>query len=148
MKEVALDGTAAADDVLDLSRGVGGSRLKITVSLTGGRISGRLLDKDGDPAQGPMMVFLATDPKQRSFVRVSDGRYSFKAIRPGKYRLFAVDLLEAMPAIDGTGNSGETMQQLFDAGEEIEIKAGDTVSKDIPAWIKMPEKKEAHAPHF
>ena len=62
------------------------------------------------------MVFFASDIKHvdpSSAAHVTDGRYSLKGIRPGKYRLFAVDLLAMMPAIDGTGNNDETMQQLL-----------------------------------
>jgi hypothetical protein len=44
------------------------------------------------------------------------------------------------------GEDDKMMQQFFDAAEEIEIKEGDRISKDIPAWTKAPEKKEAHAP--
>jgi hypothetical protein len=78
-----------------------------------------------------------------SAARVIDGKYSFKAIRPGKYRLLAIDIAQMMQVVSGDGNNDETMQQLFDAGEEIEIKEGDRVSKDIPVLTKMPEKKEA-----
>jgi hypothetical protein len=146
VKEVALDGKAVSDRVLDFSQGVGGARLKIVVSRAGGQISGRILDKDGEPALGPMVVFFGTDPKHmddNSAARVIDGKYSFKAIRPGKYRLLAIDIAQMMQVVSGDGNNDETMQQLFDAGEEIEIKEGDRVSKDIPVLTKMPEKKEA-----
>jgi len=107
-----------------------------------------VLAKDGQPALALVTVFLGTDSKHLDdgdAARVSDGRYSFKAIRPGKYRLFAIDVLELLPAIGG-GKNGEAMQQFFDAAEEIVIKEGDRISRDIPAWTRMPEKKEAHAP--
>jgi len=145
LKEVAVDGKAAPDGVLDFSQGVGGSRLKITVSRNGGRISGKVLGKDGEPAIGLIMVFLGTDAKhidEDNPSRTSDGNYSFKAIRPGKYRLLAIDVAEMMQAFIGDGNHDETMKQLFDAAEEIEVKEGDRISKDITALTKMPEKKE------
>lgn len=148
LKEVALDGKTAADDSLDFSQGAGGSELKITMSRAGGRISGRILDKDGEPALGSMTVVIAVDPKHiddNGVDRVSDARYSFKALRPGKYRLFAIDAM-AMMQVFSTANNDETMQRLFDAGEEIEIKENDNISKDIPGWTELPEKKEAHAP--
>jgi protocatechuate 3,4-dioxygenase beta subunit len=149
VKEVGLDGKAAADGLLDFSQGVGGSRLKITVSRAGGRISGRVLGKDGEPAIGLVEVFFAADSnhlQEDGTARVSDGKYSFQAIRPGKYRLFAIDVLELIPAIVAGGNSEEAMKQFFDAAEEIEIKEGDSISKDISVWTKMPEKKEVHVP--
>jgi hypothetical protein len=146
LKEVALDGKAVPDRVLDFSQGVGGSRLKITVSRAGAQISGRVLDKDGEPAVGMVMVFFVTDPKEAeegNTARVTDGKYSFKALPPGKYRLFAIDILEVFSAVAGAGNEDEIMKQLFDAAEEIEVKEGDRMSKDVPVWTKLPEKKEA-----
>ena len=146
LKEVALDGKAVPDGVLDFSQGVGGSRLKLTVSRNGGQISGKILGKDGEPAIGLIMVFIGTDPKhmdENNASRTSDAKYSLKAIRPGKYRLLAVDVAEMMQAFIGDGNEEESMQRLFDAAEEIEIKEGDRISKDLTALTKMPEKKEA-----
>jgi hypothetical protein len=146
LKEVALDGKALPDRVLDFSEGVGGSRVKLTVSRNGGRISGRVLGKDGDPAIGLMMVFLGTDPKHmdvENAVRTSDGKYSFKAIRPGTYRILAFDVAELMQAFSGDGNEEETMQKLFETADQIEVKEGDRISKDLTALTKMPEKKEA-----
>jgi hypothetical protein len=149
VKEVALDGKAIPDRVLDFSQGVGGSRLKITVSRAGARISGRLLGKDGEPAMGMMMIFFGTDVKhidESDAARASDGKYSFKAVRPGKYRIFAIDVAELMKAFTGDGNNDEWMQTLFDAAEEIEIKDGDRITKDIPVLTELPQKKEANAP--
>jgi len=146
LKEAALDGKAVADGVLDFSQGGGGSRLKITVSRAGGQISGRVLGDDGEPAQGPAVVWLVTDPKHlddETPARASGGKYSFKAIRPGKYRILAIDVAELMQAVGADGNDDELNRKLFDAAEEIEVKDGDRISKDITAWTKVPEKKEA-----
>jgi protocatechuate 3,4-dioxygenase beta subunit len=143
LKEVTLDGKPAADGVLDLSQGAGGSRLKITVSYAGGRISGRILGNDGEPTASLVMVFLGTDPKQideSNAQRGTSGKYSFEAIRPGKYRLFALDVLELLPALEGGAGAGP-MKQFFDAAEEIEIKEGDRITKDITAFTKVPEKE-------
>jgi hypothetical protein len=144
VKEVTLDNKSAADEVLDLSQGAGGSRLKITVSRAGGRISGRILGKDGEPAMGLLMVLLAATPKEideNNASRTSDGKYSFKGIRPGKYHLIALDMLEMIMASFAGGDEEEVMKSLFDAAEEVEIKEGDRISKDITAITKLPEKK-------
>jgi hypothetical protein len=73
---------------------------------------------------------------------VTGGKYSLKAIRPGKYRLFAIDVLELMQVMSGDGDNDEVTQKFFDAAEEIEVKAGDRISKDLQAMTKLPEKKE------
>ncbi len=135
LKEVALDGNAMPGEILDFTQGVSGSKLKIAVSRNGGRVSGRVLDKDGETAMGLMMVFLGIDPKQideKNAVRTSDGKFSFKGLRPGKYRLVALDVAEMTQDMEG----------ILDAGEEIEVKEGDTISKDIPLLTEIPEKKE------
>jgi len=143
VKEVALDGKTAADRVLDFSQGVGGSRLKIVVSRAGAQISGRLLGKDGEPALGPVMVYMGTDAghiDQENAAQVRDGKYSFKAVRPGKYRIFAVDIVASMAAF--MGDEGNAMKKLFDAAEEIEVKDGDRISIDLTAVAGAQDKKE------
>jgi hypothetical protein len=150
VQSVSLDGTAAADMVLDLSQGARGSRAKITIDRDGAEISGKLLDKDGEPEVNPLiMVFLVTDAKQMlqqtGVNRTSDGKYDLKGNRPGKYRIMAIDVLHLM-----SGNGGmpeqETMDKLFGVAEEIELKAGDRVLKNLKAIDKVPGKEGANAP--
>jgi hypothetical protein len=143
VKRVQLDGVATPGDILDLSRGAHGARVKVVAADGAGQISGRVLDKDGQPVvSSSTMVLLMTDPKLMSedeITRVSSpgGSYSRKGIRPGKYRLFALDLFlygsEALQSGDLTA--------LFSRGEEIEIKEGERVVKDI----RVLEKEGADA---
>jgi hypothetical protein len=147
LKEVTLDGKVHPDLAFDFSQGVGGARAKITVRRNGGQISGRVLGSDGEPATGLVWVFIGTDAKhmdEDKAAKTSDGKYSFKAIPPAKYRLAAIDIAEMTQVFTGDSDNDETMQRLFDAAEEIEIKEGDRIAKDLPAITKMPEKKEAH----
>jgi len=47
---------------------------------------------------------LITDLKEineNNSKRVGDGKYSFQAIRPGKYRLFALDVVELLRNLAG-----------------------------------------------
>jgi hypothetical protein len=150
VQSVSLDGTAAADMVLDLSHGARGSRAQITVNRDGAEISGKLLDKDGEPEVNPLiMVFLVTDAKQMlqqaGMNRVSDGKYDLKGNRPGKYRIVAIDMLHL---ISGNGGMPEqaTMDKLFEMAEEIELKAGDRVVKNLKAIDKVPGMEAANAP--
>ena len=145
LKEVSVDGKAVPDRVLDFTQGVGGSRLKITVGRDGGQISGKVLGKDGEPVIGLVTILFGTDAKHMdednsSIVR--DGKFSLKSIRPGKYRIVAIDIAEMMPLFSGDGDNEKMMQQLFDGAEEIEVKEGDRITKDIAVLTKMPEKKE------
>ena len=150
VQSVTVDGTAAADAVLDLSHGAKGSRAKITIDLGGAEISGKLLDKDGEPEVNPLIVvFLVTDAKQMlqqtGVNRASDGKYDLKGNRPGKYRIVAVDLLHLMSS-NGTMPEQATMDKLFEMAEEIELKAGDRVVKNLKAIDKVPGMEAANAP--
>ncbi len=138
VKTVQVDGVAAPDGILDLSHGAHGARVKVVAADGAGQLSGRVRDKDGQPiVNSSTMVFLMTDPKlisEDDMTRVSspDGSYSRNGIRPGKYRLFALDLLrygsEALQSGDLTA--------LFARGEEIEIKEGERVVKDVEVLEK------------
>jgi hypothetical protein len=150
VQSVTLDGTAAADMVLDLSHGARGSRAKVTISRDGAEISGKLLDKDGEPEVNPLiMVFLVTDAKQMlqqaGMNRASDGKYDMKGNRPGKYRIVAIDMLHLMSGNGGTPEQA-TMDKLFEMAEEIELKAGDRVVKNLKAIDKVPGMEAANAP--
>ena len=138
LKSVRLDGAEAPDGELDLWHAVQGSSLKIAVSRNGGQVSGKLLDKDGEPLGAmPVMVLLVTDPKEIDFERslkmVEDGTYRFQGLRPGKYRLLAFD--EWGPEFM------ETVKKLAPSTEEIEIKEGDRKVKDL----KLLAKEDADA---
>jgi hypothetical protein len=128
LKEVDLDNKTLPDEVLDFTHGVGGSRLKIVVSRNGGWISGRVLDKDGGSYAGPAMVFLGVDARHLNRVQTSDGNFSFKAIRPGQYRLVAVDFSTMTSLYNLNDKHDDLMKRVFDAAQEIG---------------KIPEKKEA-----
>jgi hypothetical protein len=137
LKSVSLDGAEAPEDDLDLSRAAPGTSLKIVVSRNGGQITGKLLDKDGEPlGAAPAMVVLVADGKDvdlpRSLKTVEDGTYRFQAIRPGKYRLLAVDAAQF-----GWGDDfAESVKQLAAAAEVIEIKEGDRKTKDLKLTLK------------
>jgi hypothetical protein len=142
VKTVLLDGAAAAGGVLDLSHGARGSRVKVVASAGAGQISGKVLDKDGQPiANSVSVVFLMADPtatSEEAITRVSaDGSYSKKGIRPGKYRLFALDIFHY---VGGQGAQSNDFTEAFSRGEEIEIKEGDKIVKDI----KVLEKEDAN----
>jgi 5-hydroxyisourate hydrolase-like protein (transthyretin family) len=153
IQSVTLDNTPAPDNILDLSRGLKGSRIKITVSRNGAQVSGTVLDKDGQPLVSPLvMIFLVTDPKQLQEMqpdnqhRVTEGKYTIKAIRPGKYRLFALDILTlATDSPDANSDDDELMKMLFNSAEEIQIKPGDRIVKDLKAIDKLPGKEPPHA---
>ena len=80
-----------------------------------------------------VMIFLAKDAEDIPLVgngtaqASPDGKYTIKAIVPGKYRLFALDAFQ----IAGSGNETDMFKKLFERGEEIEFKEGDRITKDL-----------------
>jgi hypothetical protein len=118
IKELKLD-SSVMDGLLDLSSGVHGAKLKITVSPDGGELKGTVTST-------PAKVFLVADPNQirsENMVEATPEKtWSIHGIRPGKYRLFS------------TGDSFESLDALKPIAAkatEIEIKAGDRITKEL-----------------
>jgi hypothetical protein len=137
IKSVTLDGIAVPDSILDFSRGVNGSRLKVTVSLNGAQISGKVLGHDGEPLVLPLaivMLWNEKDVEPDDQNRVVNGEYSIKALRPGKYHLVAIDTLEVGDL--ASGDWDEALKLFKAAAQEIEVKEGDRIVKDLKALGK------------
>jgi hypothetical protein len=150
LQSVMVDGAAAPDMVVDLSHGARGVHLKVTVDRNGAEISGALVDKDGEPEANPLaMVFLVQDAKlllsNGAVVRATGGKFDFKGNRPGKYRIGAIDALQIMSANGGPPDQ-EILDKLFASGEEIELKPGDRVVKNLKLIDRLPGKEAAHDP--
>jgi hypothetical protein len=135
IKTVQVDGDAAPGGVLDFSHGAAGNKLKILVSPNGGQIHGKVLDKDGAPlTRAFAMVVLTEDAKPFGVLEEqpveSAGTYSFKGLKPGKYRVFAIDALHSS---NWEQDGQDTMQRLAAAADEIEIREGSRIAKDVKA---------------
>jgi len=141
IKAVEVDGSVSHDGVVDVSSGRS-SRLKVTVSRKGAQITGNVLDENGERTLSPMtIVLLLQDLKDwnrptGSNTRITaESKYTLKSVRPGKYRLFAVDALSLI------SNSMEEIRKAFERAEEIEIKEGDRIVKDL----RLTPKEDANA---
>jgi hypothetical protein len=149
LKSIRLDGAEAPDGEVDLSHAAPGASLKIVVSRNGGQISGKLLDKDGQPL-GALRVFVLLVPAgldtkeidlQRSLKSFDDGTYRLQGIRPGKYRLLTFD----PDQFTANGEFLETVEKLPAGAEEIEIKEGDRKVMDLKPIVKEDgDAKPAH----
>ncbi len=133
IKTLEIDGVAAANGVADLTK-VARASAKMTVGGNGAQISGRVLDANGEPMPTNLvMIFLAKDAEDLPLVgngtaqATPDGKYTIKAIVPGKYRLFALDAFQ----FAGGGNDTDVFKKLFERAEEIEFKEGDRITKDL-----------------
>jgi hypothetical protein len=118
IRKMEANGEEVADETIQVTP-ASAPRVKVTLGLDGAILSGRILDADGDP-EGRGYVALMTGAKSgHRTAYLEDGTYTFTGVRPGKYRLVAQT------------DTGEASETQFDAAEEIEIKPGDRIVKDV-----------------
>ncbi len=134
IQAIVLDGAAVAGPI-DFSR-IRPSRMKVVVGRAG-RLSGTIIGPEKPTVRYPMTVFLVPDSMpgvtengaESAYLRTVqpsvESAYSFDSIRPGKYRLLAIDALH----LAVTGLSG--LQQLAASAALIEIVAGERTTKDL-----------------
>jgi len=138
-KTVTLDGTVIAGFTIELTGGARVPYVKIILALDGAVISGRVLDGDGEVvAQDWMTVYLLTEPTHSADAprtSLQEGKFTFKGIPPGKYRLVVFN--PAQFYRDDAAAQEETFAKLFAAAEEIEMHAGDRISKDLKPDAKQ-----------
>jgi hypothetical protein len=136
VQSVELDGAASTSPELDFSRGVHGSRLKITLARDAAQLSGTVFDKDGQPLGHTVALVIVTadrdhiTPNQDGLIK-EGGKYGFKNIRPGKYWVFAMDVFRS-----GSVETETDLKRMAAAAEEIEIKPGDRIVKDLKVVLK------------
>ncbi len=142
IKTVQMDGTAVSDGVLDLTRGGGGgSVVRIVLSRNGAQVGGTVRARDDAIAsETDGFVYLFQDPESlrpENLGKISpEGKYVFKGVRPGTYRLIAVEPLFLAGA---RGSEGAT--ELAARAEQIEVKEGDRLTKDL----KITAREDADA---
>jgi hypothetical protein len=82
------------------------------------------------------MIFLARDPDDIPLTGYApaqstpDGKYTIKAVVPGKYRIFALNAFDISGAVTAADPLA-IVKSLFDRAEEIELKEGDRIVKDL-----------------
>jgi Carboxypeptidase regulatory-like domain len=139
IKSMQLDGVTSATSEIDLSRGAGGSHVKMVVKDNAAEISGAVLDEDGQPLLGAMAEIRVLnsssgdDPPASEQVRgfAGEGRYSIRHVPPGKYWLLAVD-----PLHSGDVTSPDVMKTLAAGATEVDVKEGDRLVKDLHVATK------------
>jgi hypothetical protein len=138
VKTLEIDGAAVTKGMADLSKVARGASAKLVIGSNGAQISGRVLDANGERMlTNVVMIFLARDVEDIPQVgngtaqATPDGKYTVKAVVPGKYRLFALNAFEISGAASASGDVIDMMKKLFERGEEIEFKEGDRITKDL-----------------
>ncbi len=131
VKAIKAGAAEAQDGMVDLSHGVAGAAIHITLSRNGGRVEGRVLGDDGQPFAGASIVLLeeSADPLDEKGIKPTEPgeKFSYSGLHPGKYRIMALDPGQFMGSHDGP----DALRALLAHAEEIEIHEGDRISKDI-----------------
>ncbi|MCU1235270.1 MAG: carboxypeptidase regulatory-like protein [Candidatus Solibacter sp.] len=127
VKAVTLGSNQVVGNVLNLREGAGGAAVTVLVSSAFGSISGTVFEGD-NPAAGARIALLRDD-----FVSLGDvtftmtdgvGAYRIDKVRPGKYRIAAVEENDNGPR---AGN----LDDYEDILARVEVGARDKVTKDL-----------------
>jgi hypothetical protein len=129
IKSVKLGDAEVPDGVLDLSRGVGEAKVKVTISLNGGQVEGTVFGEDGQPFERPLpfvVIAETVDEIDGTNLKLAEAgaKFKFTGLRPGKYRLIAVDPRHY-------GGDIDAVKAIFSKAPEIEIREGDRITKDV-----------------
>lgn len=116
---------------LTIQPGSGGV-LELLVSPAGAQVDGIVLDAEKKPHPGAAVV-LVPDEKRRHredlfFQQSSDqnGRYSFRGVPPGEYKVFAWDKIES-----GIYRDPAFLERFEDEGVKVSVKARSTAAAEV-----------------
>jgi hypothetical protein len=99
VKSIQYGGRDVPDTGVEMT---GSAALEITLSATAGQVDAVVVDKDGKPAAGAMVALIPKDEKAPTMGRSANesGIVTFKALRPGDYKLLAWEDIEANAYLD------------------------------------------------
>jgi hypothetical protein len=90
LKSLSLGAASMAGRILDLTSGAGGASLAVVAGADGGEISGTVRDDKGLVAAFAVLVPEAEGAAGMQILIAQKGSYSFTALAPGDYKLFAL----------------------------------------------------------
>jgi hypothetical protein len=125
IRTVSLDGATTPDNVIDLSRGAAGSKIKIAISLNGASVEGTVTSEDGKETCCAMVALAdrIENVSDHTWSVRSGAKYSFTGLHPGKYRLIV-----SGPSRD---NGAQAVEDLFAQSPEIELHEGEHITRDV-----------------
>lgn len=124
--------------------GTGRHRLDLVVSGDGAEIDGVALDSQDKPAGDATVALVPADPALRSSVRLyrsadtaQDGKFTLKAIPPGKYLIYAWEAIE-----DGAWFDPDFMARYEKLGDSVSLDRNDrqTVSLKLLSTTEDPSR--------
>jgi hypothetical protein len=105
-KSVRFGEQDVTDQELDLSSGVAAGQIEVLLSAAGGHADGSVTNEKGEPSAGATVTLVPEGPRRSSqmFLKTGtsdqNGRFTFKDIAPGDYKIYAWDQIESGAAQD------------------------------------------------
>jgi protocatechuate 3,4-dioxygenase beta subunit len=131
LKSAQLGDQSVLEPGLTLVSGAPAS-LRLLISSAGGAVSGTVNHDDGQPVKAGVTVILwpksasdRTDITQTAFTD-SQGKFSFKGVAPGDYRLAAVEPFES-----GAHHDPDFLKPLEASSESVSVKERGSESKTL-----------------
>ena len=134
LRTIRVDGREAPDGKIDVT-GNTLNGIELVVQLDGGRLEGVVTDEDLAPVASATVLAAGEGlPSHLPVVRRAEtdesGRYGFRGLAAGRYRVMAFDWLEAAdewrPGL---------LEQVRSHGERVEIADGSSMSRDLQAGV-------------
>lgn len=135
VKSVAVDTEAVAITGINIPDS--NHVLRIEVSDKAARIEGAALDSEQHPIAGGLAILLGPDTRDfrsQAVVIGSDGKFSFKSLAPGKYRISCFSDLKS-----STDATWDIQKKVKDEGREISIAEGDNQQFTLKAAEAAPQ---------
>ena len=137
IKSVRLGESDVLESGLDLTAGPPAGGLEIVLSAAGARVEGAVLDESERPASGATAV-LVPEPRLRvhgglfhEATADKDGRFAFRGIAPGEYKLFAWNDLEGEAYRDP-----DFMRGYEERGEKIVVRENEVKQARVKAIVR------------
>lgn len=147
LKSIRMGQQDVTETGLDLTQGAPAEELTLVLNPNGGVIDGSVKNAKDEAAVGATVTLIPDGGhrSQRRFQRVDtdqNGRFIFKGVVPGEYKLYAWEERE-----DAANEDPDFMKLHESAGEAVSVKEGGHVTKQltvIPAENTAAEKPSTH----
>ncbi len=130
LKSARFGSSEALDAGMTVEAGEEAPELVLTLSAHGARAAGQVLDTDDKPVSGAQVVLVPHDRAVSRLFKISasdqTGVYSFSAVTPGRYKLFAWDAIEPGAWLDPNA-----IKAYETKGKSVEFKEGDAEQLDL-----------------
>ena len=126
IRSVRVGDRETEGDVVDLSNGPAGP-LTVMVSSNVCEVSGTVSDTQGPVVQAQVALSRTEAPADIRFAHTdSSGAFTFGGLPPGKYKLLPID-----PGAEGWEFAGGDFEDYADVLENLDLRAGDKVTKNL-----------------